>query len=88
MMLSDRLNAPARSSNREHVVQQTPRDHASRTYNRARSDRDSRKKLGAHSKTMSAGSGTTDSQQSVVTEPGKIPQAFSKMLKGYCSNHR
>jgi hypothetical protein len=30
----------------------------------------------------------TDSQQSVVTEPGEIPQAFSKMLKGYCSNHR
>jgi hypothetical protein len=31
---------------------------------------------------------TTDSQQSVVPEPGEIPQAFSKMLKGYCGNHR
>jgi hypothetical protein len=30
----------------------------------------------------------TDPQQSVVTELGEIPQAFSKMLKGHCSNHR
>jgi hypothetical protein len=29
-----------------------------------------------------------DSQQSVVPEPGEIPQAFSKTSKGYCSNHR
>src|SRR5580658_2226983 len=88
MMLSDRPNAPARSPNHEHVVRQTPRDHASRTYNRTRSNRDARKKLGAHSKTRGAGSGTTDSQQSVVPEPGEIRQAFLKMLNGYCSNHR